>query len=247
MRLAGRTAIVTGATEGIGRAIAESFAANGARLVLVARRAEPGERLAAELDAVFVAGDVAHGSTAQAAVTAALERFGGLDVLVNNAGIDHSGDLLEIGLAEVERVLAVNFVGQFLFLQEAARAMRGRGGSIVNLTSRTAQVGVPTMALYGASKGALASLTRAAAVELAPLGIRVNAVAPGLTETPLVAAWLAAQDDPDGFRARMEATIPQGRFGRPEDVAAAVLYLASAESAHVTGVTLPVDGGYTAA
>jgi NAD(P)-dependent dehydrogenase (short-subunit alcohol dehydrogenase family) len=125
--------------------------------------------------------------------------------------------------------------------------MRGRGGSIINLSSRTASVGVPTMAVYGASKGALASLTRGAAVDMAADGIRVNAIAPGFTETPLMAAWLAAQANPEEVRSQAAANIPQGRFATPDDVAAAAVFLASDESAHVTGITLAVDGGYTAA
>ncbi len=131
-------------------------------------------------------------------------------------------------------------------LQAAACAMRGRGGSIVNVTSRTAAVGVPTMAVYGASKGALTSLTRGAAADLARAGIRVNAVAPGFTETPLLTAWLAAQSDPEAIRLKVAEQIPQGRLATPADVAAAILYLASDEAAHVTGAVLAVDGGYTA-
>ena len=249
-RLAGKTAIVTGATEGIGAAVSRLFAREGARLVLVARRREPGEALAAELGsegAVFVAGNVGRPETARAAVEAA-DRFGPLDVLVNNAGLDLSGiDLLETSEEDARRVFDVNVFGALFMLQAAAAAMRGRGGSIVNLSSRTASVGVPGMAVYGASKGALLALTRAAAIELAPLGIRVNAVAPGLTETPLVKAWIDEQADPPAFRAEAAATIPQGRFGEPEEVAAAVLFLASDEARHITGVSLPIDGGYTAA
>lgn len=116
----------------------------------------------------------------------------------------------------------------------------------MNVTSRTGLVGLPGSVVYGATKGALESLTRGAALELAPYGIRVNNVAPGLTETPLIRRWIEEQDDPDAFRRRVTAMIPQGRFAEPAEVAAAILYLASDESASVTGATLPVDGGYTA-
>jgi NAD(P)-dependent dehydrogenase (short-subunit alcohol dehydrogenase family) len=246
-RLAGKTAIVTGATEGIGAAVSRLFVREGARLVLVARRPGPGEALAAELGVVFVAGDIGRPETARAAVEAA-RGLGGPDVLVNNAGLDLSGiDLLETSEEDARRVFDVNVFGALFMLQEVAGAMRGRGGSIVNLTSRTASVGVPRMAVYSATKGALLALTRAAAIELAPLGIRVNAVAPGLTETPLVKTWIEEQDDPPSFRREVAATIPQGRFADPAEVAAAALFLASDESSHVTGVSLPVDGGYTAA
>jgi NAD(P)-dependent dehydrogenase (short-subunit alcohol dehydrogenase family) len=248
-RLAGKTAIVTGATEGIGAAIARLFVAEDASVVLVARRQGPGRAMVTELGdrAVFVAGDVSDPATAPAAVAAA-EALGGPDVLVNNAGLDLSGiELLDTGLEAAREVFDVNVVGALLMLQEAARAMGRRGGgSIVNVTSRTALVGLPGSVVYGATKGALESLTRGAALELAPLGIRVNNVAPGLTETPLIRRWIEAQEDPDAFRRTVTATIPQGRFAEPAEVATAVLYLAADESASVTGATIPVDGGYTA-
>src|SRR6266516_2072566 len=250
-RLNGKIAIITGATLGIGRATAERFAAEGAKLVLVARRPELGEELVSLLGkdkATFVTGDVADPATAAEAVAVATT-LGGLDVLVNNAGIDFTSDLLETALEDVRRVLEVNFIGAFLMLKEAARAMchSGKGGSIINLTSRVASVGVPTMTIYGATKGALLSLTRGAAIDLARYSIRVNAVAPGLTQTPLFEAWLAAQADPEQFREATVATIPQHRFASPQDVASAILYFASDESSHVTGASLAVDGGYTAA
>jgi len=247
-RLSGKTAIVTGGTQGIGLAIVRLFIAEGACVVVVARSA-PGEDLTRELGqdrCIFREGDVTLEDTARLTVAEAIARFGSLDVLVNNAGIDWTGDLIGATLSDFERVLAVNLLGPFLMLREAACAMRKEGGSIVNVTSRTASVGVPTMSLYSASKGALASLTRAAAVEWAPLGIRVNAVAPGLTDTPLARAWFDQQAEPESFRRGVEATIPQRRLATPEDVAAAVLFLASDDSRHVTGVTLAVDGGYTA-
>jgi len=247
-RLSGKTAIVTGGTQGIGLAIVRLFIAEGACVVVVARNA-PGEELTRELGqdrCIFRQGDVTLEDTARLTVAEAIARFGSLDVLVNNAGIDWTGDLIGATLSDFERVIAVNLLGPFLMLREAACAMRKEGGSIVNVTSRTASVGVPTMSLYSASKGALASLTRAAAVEWAPLGIRVNAVAPGLTDTPLARAWFDKQAEAESFRRGVEATIPQRRLATPEDVAAAVLFLASDDSHHVTGVTLAVDGGYTA-
>ena len=247
-RLAGKTAIVTGGTQGIGLAIVRRFIAEGANAVVVARDAHTAE-LPSDLRGDRLAcwhGDVSSEDTARGAVTEATSRFGAVHVLVNNAGIDWTGDLIEATLADFKHVIEVNLFGAFLMLREAARHMREAGGSIVNITSRTASVGVPTMSLYSASKGALASLTRAAAIEWAPLRIRVNAVAPGLTDTPLARAWFDDQPDPTSFRETVEATIPQHRLATPEDVAAAVLFLASDESAHITGVTLAVDGGYTA-
>ncbi|MGH2948352.1 MAG: SDR family NAD(P)-dependent oxidoreductase [Solirubrobacteraceae bacterium] len=249
-RLEGKVAIVTGASAGIGAAIAHRLAAEGARVVGVGRRGEPGAELVAALGgperARFVAGSVADPQTVGAAVGAARE-WGGPQVLVNNAGIDHTGSVLDTALDEVREVFETNFFGALLMLQAAGRAMVDHGGgSIVNVTSRLASIGVPTMALYGASKGALLALTRGAAVELAPLGIRVNAVAPGQTRTPLTEAWLAQQTGPEAGEAAV-AGIPQRRFGEPEEVAATVAFLAADESAHITGASIPVDGGYTAA
>jgi NAD(P)-dependent dehydrogenase (short-subunit alcohol dehydrogenase family) len=250
-RLAGKIAIVTGGTLGIGEAVTREFVREGTAVLIVARREEPAIRLCAELGdehASYLAADVGDTETAQRAVDEALRAFGRLDVLVNNAGLDLSGvPLLETDVADMRRIFEVNFFGATWLLQAAAGAMREHGGSIVNVTSRTALVGVHGMAVYGASKGALQSLTRTAAVELAPLGIRVNAVAPGLTETPMVTDWLDAQSDPERFRRELAATIPQAAFATPEDVAAAIDYLAGDEARAVTGASISIDGGYTAA
>jgi NAD(P)-dependent dehydrogenase (short-subunit alcohol dehydrogenase family) len=239
---------VTGATAGIGAVTARRLAAEGATLVLTGRNRESAEALLAELGeerTAFVAGDVRERSTADRVVGTAVERHGRLDVLVNNAAIDHTGDVLETPIEEVRALFDVNVFGAIHMLQAAGRAMRGRGGAIVNVTSRLASIGVPTMAMYSAAKGALLSLTRGAAVELAPDGIRVNAVAPGMTRTPLFEAWADAEGG--DVVARAAAAIPQRRFGTPEEVAAAIAFLASDEAAHITGASLPVDGGYTAA
>jgi NAD(P)-dependent dehydrogenase (short-subunit alcohol dehydrogenase family) len=246
----GKIAIVTGGTSGIGEATVRLFITEGARVVIVARRASPGEQLVAELGsdkATFVSGDVVSEATAKKAIKLA-EELGGLDVLVNNAAMDWVSPILDTSEADVRRVLDANFIGSFLMQREAARKMLGRRrGSIINLTSRNASVGVPTMGLYAAAKGALLSLTRAAAIEWAKEGVRVNAVAPGLTDTPLVRTWIDDHDDPAAFEKQVAATIPQGRMAQPIEIAHAILFLASDESLHVTGITLAVDGGYTAA
>ena len=249
-RLAGKTAIVTGATEGIGRAVSQAFAREGAALVLVARRANPTAALAEELGkAVAIAGDVTDPETADAAVAAAVEGFGRLDVLVNNAGHDLSGvPLFETSPERARAIFEVNVFGAFWMLLAAGRAMADAGGgSIVNVTSRLGLVGMSGSAWYGASKGALHALTRGAAVEWAPMGIRVNSVAPGLTQTAMVDTWIAEQPDPEAFRASRLETIPLAKIATPEEVAAAAVFLASDESASTTGASIAVDGGYTAA
>jgi NAD(P)-dependent dehydrogenase (short-subunit alcohol dehydrogenase family) len=243
-RYVGKNVVLTGSTKGIGAAVAERLHREGARLVLVARDAAA---LEAQTDTLpgttAVVGSVAERETARRAVDAC---GGRVDVLVNNAGVDLTSDLLDTPEAAVRRTFETNVFGALWMLQACAGAMPA-GGAVVNVTSRLASIGVPTMAVYSATKGALLALTRGAAVELAPRGIRVNAVAPGLTATPLMREWIAAQDDPVAFEQRVAATIPQGRFAAPEEVAAAAAFLGSDEAEHITGASLAVDGGYTAA
>jgi len=242
-RLEGKVAIVTGGTSGIGEATVRLFVEQGARVVIVARHASGH----GDSSTRFVAGDVVDRRTAHAAVDAA-EEWGGVDVLVNSAAMDWTSSVLETSEDDVRRVLDTNFLGCLLMQQAAGAKMLERGrGSIVNVTSRTASVGVPTMGLYAAAKGALLALTRTAAIEWARQGVRVNAVAPGLTRTQLVRTWIDGQTDPAAFEKQVVSTIPQGRMAEPEEVASAILFLAGDESKHITGISLAIDGGYTAA
>ena len=249
MEFAGKTIIVTGATAGIGRSTAHLLSAYGANLVLVARGRAVGGELVDKLGSdstVFLAADVADESAAKQAVGLAEEVFGGVDALVNNAGIDYARPIADVTLKEAQRVVSVNFLGSFLMLQAAANAMRDRGGAIVNVSSRLASVGIPEAAVYSGSKGAVEALSRTAAVELAPQGIRVNVVAPGITNTPMIESWIDDQPEPNGFRKTLLKGIPLQAFAEPDDVANAVAFVASDRAAHITGTVIRVDGGYTA-
>ena len=248
-RLDKKTAIVTGGTSGIGESVVRLFVQEGANVVVVAQKKEPGSQLVRELGddhVVFLQGDVSRPETAKKAVDAAFQAFGHLDVLVNNAAMDYVRDILDTPLDDIKKVLNINFIGSFLMLQECARAMRKKGGSIINVTSRNASVGVPTMGAYASAKSALLGLTRTAAIELAEYNIRVNAVAPGITATPLIRTWIEEQEDPAAFERSVTASIPQKRFAKSVEVAQAILFLATDESPYITGISLPVDGGYTA-
>jgi NAD(P)-dependent dehydrogenase (short-subunit alcohol dehydrogenase family) len=252
-RLAGKAALVTGATSGIGLAIAERFAAEGARLLLTGRSRESGEQVARKLGADFIAGDVTESDLADGLVQEAVKRLGRLDILVNNAGITHRGTALETSDQDFARVMAVNVEAVFRFSRAAVRQMvaqfesDGRGGTIVNIASDFAVVAGRGELAYCTSKGAVVQMTRALAVDHARQGIRVNAVAPGDVETPMLLSGIAHRGSgaAEGLREN-GAVIPIGRVGQPPEIAAAVTFLASDEASFITGTTLLVDGGNTA-
>lgn len=244
-----QVAIVSGATSGIGAQIARRLHADGLRVVIAGRSEERGEALAGELGdrAIFVPADLTEDGAADHLTDSAVSQFGSVDVLINNAAIDHTGDLLTVPVDEIRTTLETNVIAAIRLLQAAAKHMStAGGGAIINITSRLASAGVPTMAIYSASKGAMEALTRTAAIELAPLNIRVNAVAPGLTRTPLYEDWMASLPDAEQVARNQAASIPLGRIGEPADVAAAVSFLASPDAAYITGISLPVEGGFLA-
>jgi glucose 1-dehydrogenase len=249
MRLEGKVALVTGASTGIGKAIATRYSDEGAHVAVNylpgGSRAEEATATAASFrtEAIAVGGDVSRREDVERMVTETVARFGRLDIVVNNAGIEIKKAFLEVTDEEWNRVIAVDLYGVFLVSQAAARQMvrQGMGGKIVNVSSVHEDIPFPQYTPYCAAKGGVRMLMRNLAMELAPQRINVNNIAPGAIATPINQAVL---DDP---KARENATseIPWGRFGRPEEVAAVAVFLASDEAEYVTGSTYYVDGGLT--
>lgn len=244
-RLNGRRILVTGASLGIGRAVALAAAAQGAEVILAARGRPGLGEVAGEIAAAGGRAEVLPFDAADpTAIRRAIGMAGRLDGLVNNAGSVTREPFLEASEAEMDRVLALNVKGATIVAQEVARGMvaSGRAGSIVNIASIAGLVGARNRSLYAATKHAVMGLTRAMALELGPHGIRVNAVCPGLVNTPLAADLMADA----AFVAATRAKIPLGRIMEPEDIAGPVVFLLSDAASGITGIALPVDGGVTA-
>ena len=253
MRLAGKRALITGGGTGIGRATAELFAREGAAVMVSGRRetelAETVRRVAAGGGrAGLVAGDVSSPADAERMVRETVTALGGIDLLVNNAGIIvRNASVTSVSLEDWERMLRIDLTGVFLVSRFALLEMlkAGQGGSIVHVSSVAGILGDPKLAPYNAAKGGVNLLTKNMALDYAPHGIRVNAVCPGRIWTPMPISRLKPEDDYQEILARWGKNIPLGRVGMPEDVARAILFLASDEAAWITGTWLVVDGGAT--
>ncbi len=251
MRLKGKVALITGGTEGIGFATARLFLAEGARVVITGRSKAKGAKAIASLarprDAVFVAGDVSKAKDARRMVDYTVRRFGGIDILFNNAGIyiEHLAE--DTSEREWDLVIDINLKGTFLVTRYAVEHMkRRRSGVVINNSSDAGLIGNRACPAYCASKGGVTVMTKAMALDYAPYGIRVNCVNPGTVDTPMLAREARSSGDEESYLRRMDGENPVGRIGRPEEVAATVLFLASDDASFVTGASLSVDGGLTA-
>jgi 3-oxoacyl-[acyl-carrier protein] reductase len=247
--LTNKTVIVTGAGSGIGRGCAMALAAGGANLTLTGRRKPRLEETAHAIGGktLVLAADVTRQSDIDSVIAQTVARFGNLNILINNAGVLHVGNAEAITEEQWDHTFNVNVRGVWLFSRSVLPVMRkARGGSIINVASVLGINAARNRAAYAPSKGAVVLLTKSMAIDYAPENIRVNAICPGFIETDLTADVIRQAPDPEAVRRERMAVHPLGRFGKPDDVAALVVYLASDEASWVTGAIFPVDGGYLA-
>lgn len=250
-RVQGKVAIITGAASGLGAASARRLAEEGAMIMLTDREAGAGEAVAETIvtiggKAAFMAHDVTSEADWEAVVAGALKAFGRVDILVNSAGVGGGSPLMEMTLEAWRALMAINLDGVFLGMRAVGPAMAEAGGSIINLSSILGKVGQAGAGAYCASKGGVLMLTKAAALEWAPLKIRVNSVHPGYIDTPMVATALHNAENGNELRDLIISRHALGRLGVAREIADGVVFLASDESSFMTGAELVIDGGYTA-
>ncbi len=252
MRFADKVVVMTGASKGIGKASAMAFGEEGAKVAMVYYSDRPADE---DLEPIVNAGgealpvqtDISDEDQVKALMRHVADRWGRLDVLVNNAGVYRQGTVVDTSSSDWDRVMEVNLRGAYLCTHYAVPLMeRNGGGAVVNVSSEAGLVGIENQVAYNVSKGGLIALTRSCAVDLAQHGIRVNCVCPGTTDTPLVREAVNRAEDPAQARRDLEQARPLDRLGAPEEIASAILYLSSEESAYATGSIFSIDGGYTA-
>jgi len=251
MKLKGKVALITGGTEGMGYATAEIFLREGAKVAISGRSeekgAEAGRKLGSKGDVLFIRGDVSMDADAKKMVQETVDRFGRIDIVFNNAGVYLEKVAEATSEAEWDHVIDINLKGTFLVSKHAVSHMKRQGsGVIINNSSDAGLVGNRACAAYCASKGGVTIMTKAMALDYAKDNIRVNCVNPGVIDTPMVAQEVAKASDKVGYERQMHMDHPIGRIGQPEEVAKAVLFLASDEASFITGAALSVDGGLTA-
>ena len=250
MKLHNKAAIVTGSTKGIGLGIASVFAREGAMITVVSNE-EGGDQIAATLkqsgaaDAFFVQADVRESQQIQTMIARTVERFGRLDILVNNVGYHISKNVEHTSEQEWEFLIATNLRSTFLCSKYAVPHLKQTKGAIINISSMVGLVGQPNAVAYSATKGGQIAMTKSMAIDLAPHGVRVNAICPGWIATPLVDDWFSQQEDEAASRKYIYSQHPMGRIGTSEECGRAALFLATDEASFITGVALPLDGGVT--
>lgn len=248
-RLKGKVAVITGAASGLGRACAERFVKEGAQVVIADIQQQSGETVAAALpNSQFIQVDTSDPNSVEALIAKTLQDYERLDILVNNAGIDgEQAPIVDGSIENWRRVLAVNQDGVYFGMKYGIAAMlRGKQGVVLNMASIGGMIALENFSAYTAAKGAVIQLTRTAAIEYAAQGIRVNALCPTIVHTPLLEHAIENSPDPEQTRQNMKQFNPLPGMPTPDDIAAAALFLASDEAAFITGVALPIDGGYTA-
>ena len=244
MRLKGKIALITGAGSGFGEGIARRFTEEGAEIAIVDIDSKKGKRVSSTLkNSLFLEADVSISKSVKTMVDATVKHFGGIDILVNNAGITHlNKSMLEVDEKTFDRIYAVNVKSVYLTAIHTVPILRQRRGTIVNIASAAGVSPRPGLTWYNSSKGAMITMTKSMAAELAPNGVRVNAINPVFGETGLTVDFMGGVDDP-AIREKFISTIPLGRMSTPKDIANAALFLASDEADLITGVCLEVDGG----
>ncbi len=253
-RFVGKKVFISGGATGIGRATALLFAEQGAEVTIFDQDIENGQKSIQEileLDAggrgIFISGNLLYPVEVERSIEQSLNTFGGIDILINNAGVESPYSVHEIPVEEWDRVMATNLRGMYLMAKAVIPIMqKSGGGAIVNTASISGLLGWPLSAAYCASKGGVIQLTKQMAVDYARDNIRVNCIAPGTTLTPLIERIFQKESDPEEAKRQIAQRHPLGRFAQPEEIAQAILFLASDDASFITGAVLPVDGGYTA-